>query len=115
MLWYAKSLQSCPTLSDLMDCSLPGSSAHEIFQARVLEWVAIAFSAESCDMLLKLSQAGVGRKASQSPLPSQLRGHFLCPLETFHLLFSCTEFTSSLHLTFSIVCAHLLVCSPLRL
>ena len=36
--------QSCPTLSDPMDCSLPGSSAHEIFQARVLEWIAIAFS-----------------------------------------------------------------------
>ena len=41
----AKSLQSCPTLCDPMDCSLPGSSVHEIFQARVLEWVAIAFSA----------------------------------------------------------------------
>ena len=40
----AKSLQSCPTLSDLMDCSLPGSSIHGIFQARVLEWVTIAFS-----------------------------------------------------------------------
>ena len=36
--------QSCPTLSDPMDCSLPGSSAHGIFQARVLEWVAIALS-----------------------------------------------------------------------
>ena len=36
--------QSCPTLSDPMDCSLPGSSVHGIFQARVLEWVAIAFS-----------------------------------------------------------------------
>ena len=36
--------QSCPTLSDLMDCSLPGSSIHGIFQAVVLEWVAIAFS-----------------------------------------------------------------------
>ena len=36
--------QSCPTFSDLMDCSLPGSSVHGIFQARVLEWVAIAFS-----------------------------------------------------------------------
>ena len=35
--------QSCPTLSDPMDCSLPGSSIHEIFQARVLEWDAIAF------------------------------------------------------------------------
>ena len=36
--------QSCPTLSDHMDCSLPGSSVHGIFQAKVLEWVAIAFS-----------------------------------------------------------------------
>jgi len=35
---------SCPTLSDPMDCSLPGSSIHGIFQARVLEWGAIAFS-----------------------------------------------------------------------
>ena len=37
--------QSCSTLSDPMDCSLPGSSVHGIFQARVLEWGAIAFSA----------------------------------------------------------------------
>ena len=37
--------QSCPTLCDPMDCSLPGSSVHGIFQARVLEWAAIAFSA----------------------------------------------------------------------
>ena len=36
--------QSCPTLRDAMDCSLPGSSIHGIFQAGVLEWVAIAFS-----------------------------------------------------------------------
>ena len=36
--------QSCPTLSDLMGCSLPASSIHGIFQARVLEWGAIAFS-----------------------------------------------------------------------
>ena len=36
--------QSCPTLSNPMDCSLPGTSVHGIFQARVLEWVAIAFS-----------------------------------------------------------------------
>ena len=36
--------QSCPTLSDPMDCSPPGSSIHGIFQARGLEWGAIAFS-----------------------------------------------------------------------
>ena len=38
--------QSYPTLSDPMDCSLPGSSVHRIFQATVLEWDAIAFSPE---------------------------------------------------------------------
>ena len=36
--------QACLTLSDPMDCSLPGSSVHGIFEARVLEWGAIAFS-----------------------------------------------------------------------
>ena len=36
--------QPCPTLSDPMDCSPPGSSVHGIFQARVLEWGAIDFS-----------------------------------------------------------------------
>ena len=40
----AKLLQSCLTPSDPMDCSLPGSSVHEICQARVLVWGAIAFS-----------------------------------------------------------------------
>ena len=39
-----KVAQSCPTPIDPMDCSLPGSSTHGIFQARVLEWGAIAFS-----------------------------------------------------------------------
>ena len=39
--------QLCPTLSDPMDCSLPGSCVHGIFQARVLEWVATAFSKNS--------------------------------------------------------------------
>ena len=40
----SEATQSCPTLSDPMDCSLPGSSVDRIFQARVLEWGAIAFS-----------------------------------------------------------------------
>ena len=40
----SKVAQSCLTLSDPMDCSLPGSSVHGIFQARVLEWGAITFS-----------------------------------------------------------------------
>ena len=46
MLLHAcsKSLQSCPTICNHMDCSLPGSSVHRILQARTLEWVAILFS-----------------------------------------------------------------------
>ena len=42
--------QSCLTLSDPMDCSLPGSSVHGIFQARVLEWGAIAFSVHESEI-----------------------------------------------------------------
>ena len=45
--------QSCPTLCDPMDCSLPGSSAHGIFQARVLDWGAIAFSVSIAREILK--------------------------------------------------------------
>ena len=44
--------QSCLTLSNPMDCSLPGSSIHGIFQARVLEWGAIAFSAHHIEVLI---------------------------------------------------------------
>ena len=45
--------QSYPTLSDPMDCSLPGSSIHGIFQARVLEWGAIAFSGDKTELQTK--------------------------------------------------------------
>ena len=41
---HAQLLQSFPTLGNCMDCSLPGSSIHGIFLARILEWVAIPFS-----------------------------------------------------------------------
>ena len=53
--------QLCPTLSDPMDCSLPGSSVHGIFQARVLEWVASAFS-------IHLSRAWELHEAALSPI-----------------------------------------------
>ena len=51
LLAAAKSLQSCPTLCDPMDCSIPGFSVQGILQARTLEWVAISFS----NYLLELS------------------------------------------------------------
>ena len=47
--------QSCPTLSDPMDCSLPGSSIHGIFQARVLEWGAFAFSVLNLGLTIYLA------------------------------------------------------------
>ena len=43
----AQSLQSCPTLCDPMDCSLPGSSVHGILQARTLKWVGMPSSRRS--------------------------------------------------------------------
>ena len=46
--------QSCPTLSDPIDRSLPDSSIHGIFQARVLEWGAIAFSDSDTILSIKL-------------------------------------------------------------
>ena len=62
--------QSCLTLHDPMDCSLPGSSAHGIFQARVLEWGAVAFSGLQCRSLqfLQIPLAG-GRLALRARLP----------------------------------------------
>ena len=69
--------QSCPTLHNPMDCSLPGSSIHGIFQARVLEWGAIAFSA--MDMSLgKLWELGwTGRPSVLQFMGSQRVRHDL--------------------------------------
>ena len=52
--------QSCPTLSDPMDCSPPGSSVHGIFHARVLEWGAIAFSVNFVRIVLIILTAEIG-------------------------------------------------------
>ena len=65
--------QSCPTLSDPMDCSLPGSSVHGIFQARVLEWVAIAFS-ENHKELDMTKQQGNGTPLQYSCLENPMDG-----------------------------------------
>jgi len=74
--------QSCPTLSDPMDCSLPGSSVHGIFQARVLEWGAIAFSyiknataksLQSCPTLCK----PIDSSPPGSPIPGILQARTL--------------------------------------
>ena len=56
--------QSCPTLSNPMDCTLPGSSIHGIFQTRVLEWVAIAFSIQLIVVIFLVEELNAERKQS---------------------------------------------------
>ena len=72
--------QSCPTLSDPVDCSLPGFSIHGIFQARVLEWGAIAFSAHSY-LVVCICQS---QSPDSSHLPLPLGCSYVCSL---HLCF----------------------------
>ena len=71
--------QSCPTLSNPMDCSLPGSSVHGIFQARVLEWGAIAFS----DLMPAVAAAAAAKSLQ------------LCPTVGNHV--DCSPPGSSIH------------------
>jgi len=60
--------QWCPTLCDPVDCSPPGSSAHGIFQARVLEWGAIAFSNNRFKKLkIKIIEKKEGKKKRKTP------------------------------------------------
>ena len=54
-------------LSEPMDCSLPGSSVHGIFQARVLEWIAIAFSVRSDEQVVKSASAGYQGHSQEFP------------------------------------------------
>ena len=84
--------QLCPTLSDPMDYSLPGSSVHGIFQARVLEWGAITFSALTCrplylPLLISLSVPGI------LTLHFFLCSHVLKlePCPHFHLVYKFTS------------------------
>ena len=96
--------QSCPTLSDPIDCSLPGSSIHGIFQARVLEWGAIAFPflalrksrravMESTDRLLWAAALQLPGSwcfnLIQLPHSATSLAH-ICPLFSGFLLFFCS-------------------------
>ena len=68
--------QSCPTLSDPMDCSLPGSSVHGILQARILEWGAIAFSSVSMyyasNLLTETSNTSLKNASFQQSFPDKM-------------------------------------------
>ena len=94
--------QLCPTLSDAMDWSLPGSSVHGILQARVLEWGAIAFYLLLVELFVKLQNAKfkntdttpylcfLSQCSSSSPLCKTLKGRQL----TSNCLFICKIFLS---------------------
>ena len=75
--------QSCPTPSNPMDCSIPGSSVYGICQARVLEWVAIAFSRNTWSnvQICPWSTEWSGAKANRV-LPREWTGHSKHPLPT---------------------------------
>ena len=79
----AKSLQSCPTLSDPMDCGPPGSSIHVIFQARVLEWGAIAFSVSVPKYILKKISPGCSLEELMLKLKLQYFGYLMQRADSF--------------------------------
>ena len=63
--------QSCPTLCDPMDCSLPVSSVHAIFQARILEWVTISFSRRSSQSRDRTCRQTIYRLSHQNKIKVQ--------------------------------------------
>ena len=77
---WSEVAQLCPTLCNPVDCSPPGSSVHGIFQARVLEWVAISFSSRIANWEIKTlfpafsGYHGVGNYEQQSLPRHPLRG-----------------------------------------
>ena len=69
--------QSCPALSDPMDCSLTGSSVHGIFQARVLEWGAITFSDKQTKIIKLFNNSKYIHRSCFSCFLSTVERHLL--------------------------------------
>ena len=84
-------IQSCPTLHDPMDCSLPGSSVHGIFQARGLEWGAITFSDIDTMMCIFSGSSGGKESAHNAGDPGLIPGLGRSPGEGngYPLQYSC--------------------------
>ena len=90
--------QSCPTLPDPMDCSLPGSSIHGIFQARVLEWGAIAFSDFRCSIVLSITAIKDSSVTTKLPCVTLCNGFLLLlsltPDNQYSVLHLCSSVNS---------------------
>ena len=84
MCVHAKSLQSSPTLCNHRDCSLPGSSVHEVLHAGILEWVAVPLIEPESPAL----QADSLHQSHQGPpilgAHSQIFNYTYCIIEHFH-------------------------------
>ena len=78
--------QLCPTLCDLMDCSPPGSSIHGVFQARVLEWVAMSFSIKQVQIKVTLGLAITYKAALNTLLQVFFFGQMLLLLLDIYLI-----------------------------
>ena len=103
--------QSCPTLCDLMDYSPPGSSVHGIFQARVLEWVAIAFSNGNVLLIDKTPYKyitisltfravvhSLNWSGSSTMCGRSLKGNLACPIPTANHVTTVSKSTAN-HVT----------------
>ena len=90
--------QSCLTLSDPMDCSPPGSSVHGIFQARVLEWGAIAFSDFRCSIVLSITAIKDSSVTTKLPCVTLCNGFLLLlsltPDNQYSVLHLCSSVNS---------------------
>ena len=125
--------QSCPTLSDPMDCSLPGSSVHGIFQARVLEWGATAFSSQSMLFTNICGKKGekVGKMKGETTENLYLGSYSVRSVQSLSYVQLCDPWTAACQASLSITNSwsllrlmsiksvmpsnHLILCGPLLL
>ena len=107
--------QSCQTLCDLMNCSLPGSSVLLISQARILEWVAIPFSTGSSQPRDQTWVSCVSCTGRQILLPqSHLGSHCFCLVKTSSLFktFPICYLFGEIFLDFLLIREYLIYCQP---
>ena len=89
--WKIKVAQSCPTLCNPMDCSLPGSSVHGILQARILEWVAVPFSRGYSQPGIKPRSPTLQADSLLSEPPGKPKNTGVGSLSLFHGIFQTQE------------------------
>ena len=88
--------ESCPTLWDLMDCSPPGSSAHGILQARILEWVAIPFSRDLPNREIEPKFPALQANSLPSEPPGKSKNTGGCNLSLLQWIFPTQELNQGL-------------------